>query len=91
MLFRSDVAGLTPQQIKEKFALKDVPTHYVDIKITNPTKDHKTLIGQVAPNFGEKGMGNQFFMGFEIDPENKKAVYNSWFGNKKEIPNGGIK
>ena len=36
-------------------------------------------------------MGNQFFMGFEIDPENKKAVYNSWFGNKKEIPNGGIK
>lgn len=71
------------------------PTHYVDVKITNPTKDHKTLIGQVAPQpefqGKAKGGGNQFFMGFEVDPENKKAVYNSWFGNKKEIPNGGIK
>ena len=67
------------------------PTHYVDVKITNPTKDHKTLIGQVAPNFGEKGMGNQFFMGFKIDPINPSPEYANWFKNKKEIPNGGIK
>lgn len=68
------------------------PTNYVDVKISNPTKDHKVLIGDVAPNFGEKGMGNQFFMGFEIDPKNKDFnKIESWFGNKQVIPNEGIK
>ena len=68
------------------------PTHYVDVKISNPTKDHKVLIGDVAPNFGEKGMGNQFFMGFEIDPKNIDFnKIESWFGNKQVIPNEGIK
>ena len=71
------------------------PTHYVDVKISNPTKDHKVLIGDVAPQpefqGKPKGGGTQFFLEFEIVPRNEKAVYNSWFGNKKEIPNGGIK
>jgi hypothetical protein len=37
-------------------------------------------------------MGNQFFMGFEIDPKNKDFnKIESWFGNKQVIPNEGIK
>ena len=91
VMLREDAAGLTPQQFKEKFALEFKPTHYVDVKITNPTKDHKVLIGKVAPNFQEKGGGNQLFMGFKIDTDNKKAVYNTWFSEKIQIPEGGIK
>ena len=39
----------------------------------------------------KKGMGNQFFMGFKIDPINPSPEYANWFKNKQEIPKGGIK
>ena len=95
VMLKEDVVGLSTKEIQKKFALKHEPTHYVDVKISNPTKDHKVLIGDVAPQpefqGKPKGGGTQFFLEFEIDPRNEKAVYNSWFGNKKEIPNGGIK
>lgn len=92
VMLREDAVGLTPQQFKEKFALEFKPTHYVDVKITNPTKDHKVLIGKVAPNFQEKGGGNQLFMGFKIDPKDKNFnKIEPWFGSKQVIPNEGIK
>jgi hypothetical protein len=92
VMLREDAVGLTPQQLKEKFALEFKPTHYVDVEIINPTKDHKTLIGKVAPNFQEKGGGNQLFMGFKIKRKNPDFnKIKSWFSDKKLIPEGGIK
>jgi hypothetical protein len=88
---KKDIIGLTPKQMKEEFALKYEPTHYIEIKITNPTRNHKVIIGEVAPNFGEKGGGTQFFLAFEIDPKNIDKNIQSWFKNKKAIPEQGIK
>ena len=71
------------------------PTHYVDVKISNPTKDHKVLVGDVAPQpefqGKPKGGGTQFFFGFKINKINPSPEYASWFKNKQEIPKGGIK
>ena len=51
------------------------PTHYVDVKINNPTKDHIISVGDVAPNFGKKGGGTQVFLGFKVDPINPSPEY----------------
>ena len=45
------------EEAQKKFELPTEPTHYVDVKITNPTKDHIISVGEVAPNFGKKRDG----------------------------------
>ena len=52
-----DIIGLTPEEIKDKFALPYTPTHVVDVKIGNITI--RTGIVKEVESWG-KGKGQQF-------------------------------
>ena len=54
---RSDIEGLSPAQIKEKFALPDMPTQVSDVTV--PT-GIPMRTGSVAPNYGHQGGATQF-------------------------------
>lgn len=70
-----DIKGLTPQQLKDKFDLPQVPTHMS--KVT-PPKGTKLATGIVEEgNFGGKGMGTQFYFTAEAKRE--------WFSYLGEI------
>ena len=52
-----DIIGLTPEEIKDKYALPYVPTHVVDVKIENEVI--RTGIVKEVDGWG-KGKGQQF-------------------------------
>ncbi|CAC9458844.1 hypothetical protein [uncultured Gammaproteobacteria bacterium] len=60
---QSDIKGLTPQQIADKFALENVPTGITSIK---PPKGVKIRTGKVNENFDRPGGGTQFQLLDEI-------------------------
>ncbi len=53
----SDIDGLTPQQIADKFALPEVPTGITSV---TPPAGTRIRTGEVNPNFGSSGGGTQF-------------------------------
>jgi gas vesicle protein len=53
---KADIEGLSPVQIKDKYALPEVPTFVSDTKIPSGTS---MRMGEVAPNYGSKGRGSQ--------------------------------
>ncbi len=58
MMKADDIRDLSPQQIKDKFDLPELPTHITDIK---PPRGTKIRTGSVNPgNFGGAGGGKQF-------------------------------
>ncbi len=59
----SDIKGLTPQQIADKFALENVPTGITSVK---PPAGTKIRTGKVNKNFGRSGGGTQFQLLDEI-------------------------
>lgn len=54
---KSDIQGLTALQIKEKFALPNIPTHISDVSVPAGTN---MRVGITAPNFGHAGGSTQF-------------------------------
>ncbi|MDD3205239.1 MAG: hypothetical protein PHS74_05830 [Lachnospiraceae bacterium] len=54
-----DIAGLTPQQIQNKFALPTTPTHVTDVTLEAGTQ---LRIGTANGLFGYEGGGTQFDM-----------------------------
>jgi hypothetical protein len=62
-MYADDIAGLTPQQIQNKFALPYTPTHMVDVAIPQGTQ---IRYGYANSLYGNEGGGLQFdFMGHE--------------------------
>lgn len=57
LMKESDVAGLTPEQIKTKFALPQVPTHISKVTVPAGTT---IRVGHTGENFGALGGGVQF-------------------------------
>lgn len=53
----SDIEGLSPQQIADKFAFPEVPTGVTTI---TPPAGTRIRTGEVNPNFGGAGGGTQF-------------------------------
>jgi hypothetical protein len=53
----SDIEGLSPQQIADKFALPEVPTGITSV---TPPAGTRIRTGEVIPNFGDAGGGTQF-------------------------------
>ena len=53
----SDIEGLSPQQIADKFALPEVPTGITSV---TPPAGTRIRVGEVNPNFGGTGGGTQF-------------------------------
>ena len=61
----SDIQGLTPAQIANKFALPYKPTHYCYVDVPPGTLMYS---GKVGPNFGyNTNLGIQFELGEIID------------------------
>lgn len=54
----STIEGLTPQQIKDKFALPELPTHISDIYV--PAGTHITVGRTAAQEGWGKGGGTQY-------------------------------
>jgi filamentous hemagglutinin len=72
---KSDIEGLTPSQIKNKYDLPNLPTHIADVNLPKGTE---VSVGTVNPNnFGGQGLGTQFYI---LD-----EAHTSWFINFKEI------
>ncbi len=70
MMRPEEIQGLTPQQIKDKFALPSTPTHISEVKVPAGTK---VRIGTAAPQDGwGKGGGTQYEMERVLD----KQFYN---------------
>jgi filamentous hemagglutinin len=53
----SDIKGLTPKEIQDKFALPYLPDHVVDVK---PPKGIKMRTGVAKENFNGNGGGTQY-------------------------------
>ena len=53
----SDIEGLTPEQIADKFALDFVPTRITSI---TPPPGTQIRVGEANGNFGRPGGGTQF-------------------------------
>ena len=70
-----DIIGLTPEEIKDKFALPYTPTHVVDVKIGNITI--RTGIVKEVESWG-KGKGQQF-------DTNGTRLNEEQFVNEREI------
>lgn len=73
---KADVFGLSPAQIKEKFALKDEPTHISDVLIPKGTKMRVGFAGQ--NKFSPDGGGG---LQYEI----LSTKENNWFLNVRKI------
>ncbi|MHB1316224.1 MAG: hypothetical protein ACYCX2_12240, partial [Christensenellales bacterium] len=58
LLKKSDIEGLTPIQIKDNYALPEIPTHICDVNIPNYFK-LQTGIAEKIPEWGNGG-GQQF-------------------------------
>ena len=52
-----DIAGLTPQEIQDKFALPYTPRYVCDVNLETGTR---LRTGEVNPLFGYKGGGKQY-------------------------------
>lgn len=57
VLKKSDIQGLSPAQIKEKFALPNTPTHISDVNVPVNTP---MRMGTTGPNYGHPGGSTQF-------------------------------
>ena len=58
MMKADDIAGLSPQQIQDRFDLPNTPTHVTDVK---PPQGTMIRTGTVnSGNFGGNGGGTQF-------------------------------
>jgi filamentous hemagglutinin len=73
MMKEKDIKGLTPKQIKDKYALPEEPTHIIKVK---PPKGTKMRTGEANKNFDGKGGGQQF--------ETLEKVREGW-GDVKKI------
>lgn len=75
MALADDVKGLTPQQLKDKFDLPELPTHIAKV---SPPEGTNIAVGIVEKgNFGGQGKGTQFYS-FDKPKD-------SWFQNSEVI------
>jgi filamentous hemagglutinin len=61
---QSDIDGLTPQQIADRFALPEVPTGITSVR---PPAGTRIRTGEVNENFGRPGGGTQFQLVDRVD------------------------
>ena len=61
----SDIQGLTPAQIRDKFALPNIPTRICDVNVPAGTKVYTGVVNEVS-EWG-KGQGIQFELGQRLD------------------------
>ena len=68
----SDIVGLSPAQIKNKYALPEMPTHIVDVIVPKDTKVYKGTAGKVVNDgvLWGNGGGSQFQLQTRIPAEN---------------------
>lgn len=57
MMKREGVDGLTPQQIKSKYALPEIPTYVSEVHVPSGTR---VRTGKVNPVFDENGNATQY-------------------------------
>jgi hypothetical protein len=74
-----DVAGLSPEQIKDKFALTRVPTHITDVYVPAGTEIRASVANGIL---GNRGGGVQFeIVKGPADPD----VFITWFMNARPL------
>jgi len=73
---KSEVQGLTPEQIKDALGLKDVPTRVADVHVPGGFKLREGIIAEV-PEWGSKGG--------KIQTEVLDDVFDDMFINSREI------
>lgn len=74
-----DVAGLTPLQIKDKFALSSVPTHITNVNVPAGTQIRASVANGIL---GTHGGGVQFeILTRPVDPN----VFRGWFTNGRSL------
>jgi filamentous hemagglutinin len=82
MMRASDIEGLSPQQIKDKFALSQVPTYVTDVNIpAGQTMRASTANGIL----GNGGGGVQFEVTNKPKTEAEQKTFNSWFTNPRPL------
>jgi hypothetical protein len=72
LLRPEDIEGLTPEEIKNKFALPEVPKYISDVYASADTALRLGLVAE-QPNWGEKGGGIQY----ELLSQLPKTAYQS--------------
>jgi hypothetical protein len=77
LMLKKDVEGLTAEQIQEKWALENTPTHMVDGDAT----ELEARVGVAGKNFGKDGGGTQV----ELIGKGERAT----FTNPRPISSGG--
>ena len=78
LMRKADIAGLTPNQIRAKYNLPEVPTHIVDAKLPRGTKVKVSLSAKI------KAFGSDVKDGaiqYEI-VKPKKEIPKKWFDLK---------
>ena len=76
MAKQSDIAGMSPQQIKEHLALPELPDRIVSVDIP---ANVRMRTGKVKENFGAQGGGIQFEL------PHPDVVNPSWFGTPQSL------
>ena len=71
-----EIAGLTPDQIRDKFALPTLPTHISEVRI--PAGSH-LQVGTVAPQEGWGEGGGTQYQSLDKNPDE------DWFSEPKLI------
>jgi hypothetical protein len=78
LMFSEDIKGLTPTEIRAKYALDYTPTHIVDAEIP---KGHNIYVSIAAPNCNQPGGGVQIQLKNRLTDSQK----DSWFNNERKI------
>ena len=87
MMRSEDIAGLTPEQIASKYALPQVPTHVVDVRVPPGITLRASVANDVQIKQGLGGNGGGGGVQFEVLGSRAipEAEFNSWFSNPRSI------
>ncbi|QIM54533.1 hypothetical protein [Hydrogenophaga crocea] len=86
MMRAEDIQGLSAEQIASKFALPQVPTHVVDVRVSAGQTMRVSVANDVQIKQGLGGNGGGGGVQFEVTSQPKDMVeFRSWFSNPRPI------
>lgn len=83
----ASIKGLSPEQIASKYALPQVPTHVVDVKVPSGQTLRASMANdvQIRQGLGDNGGGG----GVQFEVVNSSSIpeaeFKSWFSNPRSI------
>jgi len=86
MMRSEDIAGLTPEQIASKYALPQVPTHVVDVRVPPGNSLRASVANDVQIKQGLGGNGGGGGVQFEVTTAPKNIEeFRNWFSNPRPL------